>query len=106
MPYAEIGKNVRKYRKQQGLTQEQLAEMSNLSTNYLGAIERGEKTLTLKTLVSIVDALDITADLLLCDSIKNGYQIKSSMIAEKLEKLSFSERNKILKMIDIMLEEK
>ncbi len=106
MPYAEIGRNIRKYRKQQGLTQERLAEVSNLSTNYLGAIERGEKTLTLKTLIGIVDALDITADLLLCDSIKNGYQIKSSMIMEKLEKLSPSERNKILKMIDIMLEEK
>ncbi len=106
MPYAEIGRNIRKYRKQQGLTQERLAEVSNLSTNYLGAIERGEKTLTLKTLIGIVDALDITADLLLCDSIKNGYQIKSSMITEKLEKLSPSERNKILKMIDIMLEEK
>ncbi len=106
MPYAEIGRNIRKYRKQQGLTQERLAEVSNLSTNYLGAIERGEKTLTLKTLIGIVDALDITADLLLCDSIKNGYQIKSSMITERLEKLSPSERNKILKMIDIMLEEK
>ncbi len=106
MPYAEIGRNIRKYRKQQGFTQERLAEVSNLSTNYLGAIERGEKTLTLKTLIGIVDALDITADLLLCDSIKNGYQIKSSMITEKLEKLSPSERNKILKMIDIMLEEK
>jgi len=106
MPYAEIGKNIRKYRKQQGLTQEQLAEMSNLSTNYVGAIERGEKTLTLKTLIGIVDALNITADLLLCDSIQNGYRIKSSIITEKLEKLPASERNKILKMIDIMLEEK
>jgi len=106
MPYAEIGKNIRKYRKQQGLTQEQLAELSNLSTNYLGSIERGEKTLTLKTLIGIVDALNITADLLLCDSIQNGYKIKSSMITEKLEKLSPSERNKILQMIDIMLEGK
>lgn len=106
MPYAEIGRNIRKYRKQRGLTQERLAEVSNLSTNYLGSIERGEKTLTLKTLIGIVDALNITADMLLCDSIKNGYQIKSSMITEKLERLSPSERNKILKMIDIMLEEK
>lgn len=106
MPYAQIGKNIRKYRKQRGLTQEQLAEMSNLSTNYLGSIERGEKALTLKTLIGIVDALNITADMLLCDTIQNGYKIKSSMITEKLEKLSASERNKILKMIDIMLEEK
>lgn len=106
MPYAEIGKNIRKYRKQQRITQEQLAEMSNLSTNYLGSIERGEKTLTLKTFIGIVDALNITADMLLCDSIQNGYKIKSSMITEKLERLSPSERNKILKMIDIMLEEK
>lgn len=106
MVFTSIGKNIRKYRKQRGLTQEALAEKVGLSTNFLGALERGEKALTLKTLISIVDALDITADMVLCDVMKNGYKVKSSMLTEKLEKLSPSEREKLLLMIDIMLESK
>lgn len=51
---------------------------------------------------SIVDALDISADMLLCDVIRNGYKIKTSILTEKLEKLSPSDREKILQMIDIM----
>ncbi len=102
MPFAKIGKNIRKYRKQRGLTQEALAEKIGLSTNFLGSLERGEKALTTKTMISIVDALNISADMLLCDVIKNGYKIKTSILTEKLEKLSPSDREKILQMIDIM----
>lgn len=35
-----IGKNIRKYRLAKKLRQEDLAEMTNLSINYVGAIER------------------------------------------------------------------
>jgi hypothetical protein len=52
------------------------------------------------------NALDVTADMLLCDEIQNGYRIKTSMLTEKLEKLSPTDRNKILQMVDIMLGEK
>ncbi len=37
---------------------------------------------------------------------KNGYKVKSSVLTEKLESLSPSEREKILQMVDIMLGEK
>ena len=57
-------------------------------------------------LINIVDALDITADMVLCDVIKNGYKVKSSVLTEKLESLSPSEREKILQMVDIMLDGK
>lgn len=106
MDFASIGRNIRKYRKQRGLTLEKLAEKVGLSTNYIGALERGEKALALKTLICIVAALDITADMVLCDVIKNGYKVKSSALTEKLEALSPSEREKILQMVDIMLGEK
>ena len=102
MDFSSIGKNIRKYRKQRGLTLEALAEKVGLSTNYVGALERGEKALALKTLINIVDALDITADMVLCDVTK----VKSSVLTEKLEALSPSEREKILQMVDIMLGEK
>lgn len=47
MDFSSIGKNIRKYRKQRGLTLEALAEKVGLSTNYVGALERGEKALAL-----------------------------------------------------------
>lgn len=72
----------------------------------MGAIERAEKNLTLATLINIANALDVTADMLLCDEIRNGYRIKTSMLTEKLEKLSPTDRNKILQMVEIMLDEK
>ena len=72
----------------------------------MGAIERAEKNLTLAILINIANALDVTADMLLCDEIRNGYRIKTSMLTEKLEKLSPTDRNKILQMVEIMLDEK
>ena len=106
MDFSSIGKNIRKYRKQRGLALEALAEKVGLSTNYVGALERGEKALALKTLISIVDVLDITADMVLCDVIKNGYKVKSSILTDKLASLSPAEREKFLQMIDIMLDGK
>ena len=104
--YPSIGKKIRKYRKAKGLTQEQLAEKLDLSINYVVALERAEKNLTVTTLINIANALDITADMLLCDEIRTGYKLKSSMITEKIEKLSPTDRNKIMQMLDIMLGEK
>lgn len=103
--YPSIGKKIRKYRKERGLTQDELAEMTDLSTNYVGALERAEKNLTLANLINIANALDVTADMLLCDEIRNGYKIKTSMITEKIEKLSPSDRDKIMQMLNIMLGE-
>ena len=46
-----IGRCIRKYRERAGITQEQLAEKVNISTNHLGAIEREVKTPTMDTFV-------------------------------------------------------
>ena len=104
--YPSIGEKIRKYRRVRGLTQEKLAEKTNLSTNFLGALERAEKNLTLANLINIANALDVTADMLLCDEINKGYMIKASLITEKIEKLSLSDRDKIMQMLDIMLRDK
>lgn len=57
MNYDSIGQNIRKYRMLKGFRQEDLAEMANLSVSYFGAVERGEKTPSLETLINIVNAL-------------------------------------------------
>jgi transcriptional regulator with XRE-family HTH domain len=64
-PFKNFGREVRRLRKGRGLTIEQLAERAELSTNYLGAVERGEKNPSLGTVVSIARGLDVAAGALL-----------------------------------------
>ena len=63
--YQKIGQQIRMLRMKSGLTQEQLAEASDLSVPYLSHIERGCKRASLETLVRVAEALDVTVDRLL-----------------------------------------
>ena len=104
MELHSIGQKVRFYRKAAGLRQEALAEAAGISTNYLGMIERGEKIPSLETFLAIANALSVSADLLLADVLKNSYEIKASLLSEKLKTLSAGDREKIYAVIDAMVE--
>lgn len=54
-----FGDNVRKYRKQLGISQEELADKAGLHRTYIGMIERAEKNITLVNLERVANALDI-----------------------------------------------
>lgn len=69
MDYKKLGKRIREERKKLNLTQSQLAEAIDISDTYMGAIERGERSLTLDTLVRLVDRLGVTVDYMLSDSV-------------------------------------
>ena len=59
-----VGQQIRSYRKEAGLTQEQLAERSSLSYKYLGEVERGIVNVSLDSLMRIAKALKLkVADL-------------------------------------------
>ncbi len=53
----KFGENVRKYRKKYGWSQEKLGNQSGLAANYIGFLERGERSITLKNVVKIYKAL-------------------------------------------------
>jgi len=54
-----LGTRIRQERKHKGLTQERLAELIDVSNNFISYIETGKKPPSLKTLIKISDALDI-----------------------------------------------
>jgi len=54
-----FGKRVRKFRKEKGLSQEQLAFKADLHRTYIGMIERAEKNITLLNIEKIAKALDV-----------------------------------------------
>ena len=54
-----LGRQIRELRLKAGLTQEQLAERADLHPTYLGAVERGERNLSLKNLDRLAEALHV-----------------------------------------------
>lgn len=54
-----VGRNVRKYRLERGMTQEVFAERSGLGQNYLSDLERGKRNPTVVTLWELAQALDV-----------------------------------------------
>ncbi len=54
-----FGENIRKIRKEKGLSQEELAFKANLHRTYIGMIERAEKNITLINIEKIANALDV-----------------------------------------------
>ena len=72
MDYKRLGERIRKERKRLNLTQAQLAEAIEISDTYMGSIERGERSLTLDTLVRLVNRLGVTVDYLLADSVTDS----------------------------------
>ena len=57
---ALVGRNVRKARLAKGLTQEQLADLSGFSQQYLSDLERGRRNPTVVTLWEIAQVLGVT----------------------------------------------
>ena len=103
MNNASIGKRIRSARENRGWRQEEFAEKIGLSVTYTGMIERGEKVPKLETFIRIANVLEVSADQLLADVLKVGYNIKSSILSEKIEKLSQQEREQIYRVLDAML---
>ena len=67
MDYITLGKRIKEERLKLNLTQEQLAEAVNISTSYMGQIERGERNVTLDTLLRITYKLNVSVDYILND---------------------------------------
>ncbi len=103
MELVSIGKNIRKFRLANKLRQEDLAEKTDLSVNYIGMLERGEKIPSLETFINIVNALGVSADMILMDVVNTGYMVKSSLLSEQLESLSQADRERVYDVIDTLI---
>ncbi len=94
MDLSTIGGNIKKYRKEAKMSQSELAERCDISTKYVSALERSEKPPSLETLINIANALNITADMLLCDVLSSRIDIKQALVGEKIKGLSETDQLK------------
>lgn len=101
----KFGRRVRFLRKAAGLTQEELAERSNLHPTYIGQVERGERNLSLTCIEKLADGLGVKMKELFVfpekaresEQDKLRYRIKSIVNTMDAKSLRMSE--KVLKVI-------
>ena len=62
---------------------------STLSTNYVGDLERGsKKSPKLETFIRIVEVLDVSADVLIRDSVASASHVADDELCKKLSQLT------------------
>ncbi len=86
-----LGNRIRKTRINCGITQEKLAEMVDISTNFMSLIENG-RNMSVETLVKIADALGVTVDYLLSDTMDLQSDKIMTQIAQNLSSLNDDEK--------------
>lgn len=75
--YFALGKRIKEKRIENKLTQEQLGEICELSAAHIGHIERGTRILSVDVLFRIAQALGVSMDYLLFDSVENDNILNS-----------------------------
>lgn len=82
LDYKAIGKRIKIARIKADLTQEKLAEIVDISPTHISNIETGTTRVSLTAIVTLANALSVTVDDLLCDSlVKAKVQFEKDLAA-------------------------
>jgi transcriptional regulator with XRE-family HTH domain len=101
--YALIGNKIRQKRKEMGYSQEDLAEMCEISVSYVGHIERGTKKMSIPIAVNIAHALHLSLDYLFLDAADSEENILLS-VNSLLKQGSKEQVSSLLKAIKVLSE--
>lgn len=99
--YLQIGMRVKSARKKARYTQEQLAELLNVSAQYISGIERGIVGLSIPILIKICELLQISCDKLLLGEDKS---INSTVIVSKIRHLPVEHIKNVENLLDHYIE--
>ncbi|MDO4747607.1 MAG: helix-turn-helix transcriptional regulator [Eubacteriales bacterium] len=98
----EMGQRIMLRRKSLRLTQEELAEKIDVSTQMISNLELGKKAIRPENLAKVCDVLDVSADYVLTGAKRQKEEV--NILIEKLMELSENELKIISSMINYMSE--
>lgn len=99
-----MGDRIKEARRNQKLTQEQLAERLDISVEFIGQIERGLKMPSMQVFVRLIEALNVSADYLLRDTVSTGQLFGDNAIGRKIEMLEPKQRIALEALIDTYIQ--
>jgi len=92
-----MGQRLTERRKQLRLTQEEVAERTDLTTQTISTAETGRKALRAGNIIKICSALDISPDYLLLGNVTD---VDVSILSEKVSRLTPSQYRHLEEIID------
>ena len=98
--YVEIGRRVAKRRRILNLTQEELAELAELSKTHVQNIERGSSKCSVESLMHLSDALQVTPDYLLSGSYKQFDESNLDILKANIFRCIMKQLDMILNFIE------
>lgn len=104
--YRKLGERIKQYRKMRGLSQEELAEITNSSKNHIGYVETAKRSVSLVMLVRISNALNVSIEDLLFDSLKtvnSGLTVQINQVISRCSAEKASILFEILKSLEFVL---
>ena len=101
-----LGNRIREERQKLHLTQAQLAEKLNVSTTYIGYVERGERSLTLEKLTLLANLLGVSIDYLLSDIVTPPPSSNEKLLLSLFSSASEEEQTLIIEMTKLILNHK
>ena len=104
MDFKRGGQAIQRIRKERGMTQEDHADKSGITSNTVSRIERGLLIPALPTLIDICNALGTGADSILAAYITADTPIRWSLLAQKLNGLDADKQDKIETVLDCLIE--
>ena len=87
----QIGNRIRLVRESQGKTREQVAEVAEISPQFLFDIESGKKGMTSQTIINLAKALHVTTDFLLLGCVTPMSNIVNNLEGLEPDKLNLAE---------------
>ncbi|MGN1015062.1 MAG: helix-turn-helix domain-containing protein [Butyricicoccus sp.] len=100
-----VGRRIQTARKERQLTQEQLADLADVSPTHISVVERGVKSPNLDTFVSIANALECSADELLIDVVQHSVKGMAGELSELLAEQPPQKQKRILQAMKVLLED-
>ncbi len=100
--YAKLGRNIKKLRQKNGLTQDNLAELVSCNTSHISNIENNHTKVSLNVLLAIANTLNTSIDFLLSDQYENSSLALDNEILRILHNCDNQKKEKILKIIEIL----
>ena len=92
-----IGKRIKQCRERLGLTQEEFAEKTGFTANYISTLERGASFPRCENLILLLNALEVSADAIFCD------EYKATQLSNELGTLLVDAQNRILQIVELLI---
>ena len=102
---ARIGKRIKQCRERLGLTQEQFAEKTGFTANYISTLERGASFPRCEKLITLLNALEVSADAIFCDVVTHSAKYRTSVFSDEFDTLSPEAQARILQVLELMIEQ-